>query len=144
MRPKDRKNNWICRLIDMEELKLELNHTYLIRYGCTDTLSSVTVLMITDKAYKIRWNGSGSECWELKRRMDADYSLVEDISDFVVEPEKTFKIDYPLYYFQVTESCGLCYGSGQIPDTSSTAGKKTCTLCGGSGKTMKNIDIFQK
>lgn len=130
----------------MEELKLELNHTYLIRYGCTDTLSSVTVLMITDKAYLIRWNGSGSECYELKRRMDADYTVVEDISDFVVEKPATgnYKIEYPLYYFQVTESCGLCYGSGQIPDTSSTAGKKTCTLCGGSGKSIKNIDIFAK
>ena len=69
----------------MEDLKLELNHSYLLRYGCTDTLSSVTVLLISDKAYQIRWNGSGAICWELKRRMNGDYSLVEDISDFVVE-----------------------------------------------------------
>ena len=130
----------------MEELKLELNHTYLLRYGCTDTVSSVTVLMIIDKAYLIRWNGSGSKCYELKRRMDADYTVVEDISDFVVEqpPTANVKIDYPLYYFQVTEMCGLCYGTGQIADSSSTAGKKTCYLCGGSGKTVKNIDIFAK
>lgn len=130
----------------MDDLNLELNHTYLLRYGCTDTLHSVKVLLISDKAYKICWTGSGAECWELKKRMNADYSLVEDISDFVVKEQTTanIKIDYPLCYFQVTESCGLCYGSGQIPDTSSTAGKKTCTLCHGSGKTIKNIDIFAK
>jgi len=132
----------------MEDLKLELNHTYLLRYGCTDTLHSVTVLLISDKAYNIRWNGSGAECWELKRRMNSDYTLVEDISDFVVG-KYDFKITYvdtklPLYYFQVTEDCGLCYGTGQIPDTSSTAGKKTCTLCGGSGKSIKTVDVFSK
>jgi len=129
----------------MEELNLELNHTYLLRYGCTDTLSSVTVLMITDKAYKIRWNGSGSECWELKRRMDSDYTLTEDISDFVaVGTEKTIKIDYPLYYFQVTESCANCGGSGQIQDFQSTAGTKLCPVCNGGGRVTKDINIFSK
>lgn len=76
----------------MDDLKLEVNHTYLLRYGCTDTLSSVTVLMITDKAYKVRWNGSGAESWELKIRIYSDYSLVEDISDFLAPRSKTSSI----------------------------------------------------
>ena len=83
----------------MEDLKLEVNHTYLLRYGCTDTVSSVTVLMITDKAYKVRWNGSGTETWEIKRRMYSDYSLLEDISDFVAcNPDEKQPIKFEIHF----------------------------------------------
>jgi hypothetical protein len=134
----------------MEELKLELNHTYLLRYGCTDTLSSITVLMITDKAYKVRWNGSGSECWELKRRMSADYTLVEDISDFLASKPEDLKFDitYKVVdmaqpkYFMVEEQCPICGGTGQVPNTEMTACYKTCPACNGSGKKSKRVDIF--
>ena len=134
----------------MDDLKLELNHTYLLRYGCSDTVSSVTILMITDKAYKVRWNGGGSETWELKRRINADYSLVEDISDYLIPKQEDFKFEITYKdvdvkwhpYFLVEENCSLCGGSGQVPDTSTTSCKKTCPACNGSGKASKRVDIL--
>ena len=80
----------------MDELKLELNHTYLLRCGgSSDTVHSAKILMVTDKAYKICWNGGG-ESWDLKRRIYTDYTLVEDISDFVASKFdlENFKKDY--------------------------------------------------
>lgn len=126
----------------MDELNLELNHTYLLRYGCTDTVSSVTVLLITDKAYQIRWNGSGSECWELKRRMCADYSLVEDISDFVASKQEDLKFDITYKVVDVAQLCPICGGTGQVPNTDLTACYKTCPACNGNGKKSKRVDIY--
>jgi hypothetical protein len=134
----------------MEDLNLLLNHTYLLRYGYQDSLYSVTVLMITDKAYKVRWNGSGSETWELKRLLYGNYSLVEDISDFVAPKPEDFKfeiqykdVDVKLRpYFLQTENCKVCGGSGQVQCFETTAGTKTCPACNGSGKESKRIDIL--
>lgn len=142
----------------MDDLKLEVNHTYLLRYGCTDTVSSVTVLMITDKAYKIRWNGSGSETWEVRRRMYSDYSLLEDISDFVAsqpeekQPIKENPFNWSNYlspfldvnfhpYFLVEEQCPTCGGIGTIPDTHTTSSRITCPDCNGSKKKSKKVEI---
>lgn len=53
---------------------LEENHTYLVRYVSSHhsslsstTLSSITILMVTEKAYNIRWNNSmgTTTTWEL-------------------------------------------------------------------------------
>ena len=140
----------------MDDLILELNHTYLLRYGCTDTVSSITILMITDKAYKVRWNGSGAETWELKRRIYSDYSLVEDISDFVVnkldekkfEPDRDFRFYYKYDtgkyhpYFLVEEKCPICGGSGQVHDEHTTSCYKICPACSGSGKASKRVDLL--
>jgi DnaJ-class molecular chaperone len=134
----------------MDELKLDLNHTYLLRYGCSDTVSSITILMITDKAYKVRWNGSGAETWELKRRIYADYSLVEDISDYLIPKQEDFKFEITYKdvnvkchpYFLETENCKVCGGSGQVANFESTAGTKMCPACNGSGKQSKRIDIL--
>jgi hypothetical protein len=130
----------------MEELKLEVNHTYLLRYGCTDTLSSITILVITDKAYKVRWNGSGSESWELKRRMNSDYTLVEDISDFIVnERIEEFKQNY-LNVSTKLVPCPACGGTGEIQDFSgtSTTGKNICTRCWGSKMIVEVAEITQR
>ena len=134
----------------MDDLKLELNHTYLLRYGCSDTVHSVTVLMVTEKAYKVRWNTGGAESWELKRRINADYSLVEDISDYLAPKPEDFKFEITYKdvdlkwhpYFLVEENCPVCGGSGQVPDTSTTSCKKTCPACNGSGKASKRVDIL--
>jgi len=135
----------------MDDLKLELNHTYLLRYGCTDTVSSVTILMITEKTYKVRWNGGGTESWELKRRMYSDYTLVEDISDYLAPKPEDFKFEITYKdvvevkchpYFVETEACPFCGGSGQIPDDKTTAGTKTCMVCGGTGIKIKKTQIF--
>ena len=128
----------------MDDLKLVLNHTYLLRYGCTDTVSSVTILMITNEAYKIRWNGSGSETWELKRRVYADYSLVEDISDYLTPKQEDFKFDITYKdvnvkwhpYFLVEETCKICGGSGY------TSVYKTCSACNGTGNESKRVNIL--
>jgi len=138
----------------MEDLKLELDHTYLTHYGWQSSmLSSVTVLLITAKGYHLRWNNGldSSDSWMLKEEFEKNYTVVEDISDFVVaKPQEynytiTYGCGQPLqYYYQTTENCGLCYGSGQIPDNNSTAGTKTCTFCNGSGKTVKTVDILPK
>jgi len=123
----------------MEELNLELNHTYLLRYGCTDTLHSITVLLISDKAYKVRWNGSGAECWELKRRMDSDYTLVEDISDFVANEQK----EQPLVYNITTTlvQCPSCGGTGNVQDFGNTSGTKLCPRCLGSKMIPEIVEI---
>lgn len=134
----------------MDNLKLELNHTYLLRYGCTDTLHSVTILMITEKAYKVRWNGSETESWELKRRMNADYSLSEDITDYLAPKPEDFKfeitykdIDLKWHpYFLETQNCKVCGGIGEIPDDKTTSCRKMCPACNGSGKETKRTDIL--
>ena len=134
----------------MEDLKLELNHTYLLRYGCTDTVHSITVLMITDKAYKIRWNCNGTESWELKRLLYGNYTMVEDISDFVVTKSDDLKFDITYKvnevkwhpYFLVEENCKVCGGERQIHDEHTTSAYKTCPACNGSGKESKRVDIL--
>jgi hypothetical protein len=115
----------------MEELKLELNHTYLIRYGSSDIISSITVLIITDKAYHLRWNRGleSNDTWELKKRMSNDYSVIEDISDFVVDTNKEERV---LNVKTKLVQCHVCKGFGTIPDNNSTAGTKSCPLCFGS------------
>jgi len=125
------------------------NHTYLLRYGNSDTISSITILMITDKAYKVRWNNSISETWELKRRISFDYSFVEDISDFIapkledLKYEITYKrADIKCHPFLEIEDCKTCKGEGQIPDDSSTSCHKTCPACNGSKKQLKRVDFF--
>ena len=138
----------------MDDLKLELNHTYLLRYGSSDTVHSVKILMITDKAYKICWNGGG-ESWELKWRMYSDYTLVEDITNHIVNKEiKDFKNNNEVkFYFSNTEvklqpffyleeNCKTCGGERKIPDLHSTGCYKTCPACNGTGKQSKKIQIF--
>ena len=67
------------------EIKLDLNHTYLIRFEeQIDTIHSIIVLHITNKAYHLRWNGD-NDTWELKKRFDSLYSIEEDISDLILD-----------------------------------------------------------
>jgi len=114
----------------MNELKLELDHTYLLQFGTGDTVSSATILLITDKAYRIRWNRGmeSNDTWELKERLNKYYSVVEDISDFVVEPreETTLRVETKLV------NCFICHGMGTVPDPKSTAGITTCPHCLGA------------
>ena len=138
----------------MDDLKLELNHTYLLRYGCGDTVHSVKILMVTDKAYKIHWNGGG-ESWELKWRINSDYRLVEDITNQIRDKElNEFKNNNEVkFYFNNTEvklqpfflleeNCKTCDGTRRIPDLHSTGCYKECPACNGTGKQSKKIQIF--
>jgi len=116
----------------MNELKLELDHTYLVRYvgHSSGSVSSITILVITGKAYHVRWNNGleSATTWELKEEFDYKYSVVEDISDFVVEPreETTLRVETKLV------NCFICHGMGTVPDPKSTAGITTCPHCLGA------------
>jgi hypothetical protein len=115
---------------------LEVNHTYLIRYGLSDIVSSITILLITDKAYHVRWNRGqdSNDTWELKEKLYNDYSLIEDISDFVID--KPFLYNYEITYTGNSKvkyvQCHVCKGFGTIPDNNLTTGTKSCPLCHGS------------
>ena len=126
----------------MEELNLELNHTYLLRYGRGYTISSATVLMITDKAYRIRWNNglNTTDTWELKSYIDSQYSIVEDVSDYMKSEE--VKKPKTLYYDTIWKDCPECQGNGWILCNESTSRKKTCTLCCGSKRVVDEIKII--
>ncbi len=124
MRPKYNRNNWIYRLNIMEEL--ELNHTYLLQFGSGDHLSSVTILMVTDKAYYIQWNNGMNNTWEQKKVFNRNYSMVEDISNFIIKKSDITHVKTKF------KTCPICHGFGHIPDDKSTAGSITCPLCHGS------------
>ncbi|MDA3779486.1 MAG: hypothetical protein PF487_04570 [Bacteroidales bacterium] len=116
----------------MEELKL--NHTYLLQFGNGDMLSSVTILMVTDKAYRIQWNNNSKHTtWEQKKIFNRNYVMIEDISDFIVEDKistiKTKLIKRP-----------ICHGFGYVPDEKSTGGTTPCPLCHGSKMIPESIE----
>jgi len=114
----------------MKELNLELDHTYLLQFGSSDIIHSITVLVITDKAYHIRWNRGmeSNDTWELKDKLYRNYNVVEDISDFVVENKQ----DNALHVETTLVQCHICHGIGTVPDPKSTAGHTSCPLCYGS------------
>lgn len=127
---------------------IELNHTYLLRYKYSDLISSITVLIITDKAYYLRWNRGdrSTDTWELKEKLYDDYSLVEDISDFIVKENNNW-LDNPGTTLDVKTKlvqCYVCKGFGTIPDSNSTAGNKMCPLCFGSKMIPEITEITQK
>jgi len=122
---------------------LQLNHTYLIR-GIpffSDRLNSITILLITDKAYNIKWNNglNSTNTWELKSTIE-NCVLIEDISDFVINETKTSVLDVRTKLVQ----CYICKGFGTIPDNNSTAGTKPCPLCLGAKMIPEVTEISQK
>jgi len=120
----------------MKDLKLELDHTYLLKFGCADGLYSATVLLITDKAWHLRWNNglNSRDAWEEKVVLSKNYSIVEDISDFVVESKE----EAVLHVETTLVQCYVCKGFGTVPDNDSTAGTKSCPLCYG-GKMIPEV-----
>lgn len=119
---------------------LQVNHMYLIKFGGQETLFSIKVLLITDKAYNIKWNG-GNETWKLKEVLYRNYSLVEDISDFVVDVElKPTILDVKTKLVQ----CYICHGSGSVPEPNSTAGTKPCPYCLGAKMIPEVTEITKK
>ena len=124
----------------MGDLNLELNHTYLLQIGSSDTISSATILMKTDKAYLIRWNRglNGNDTWELKDKMYRSYNIVEDISDYVID---TINNESEILKFKPTwKDCPECGGKGWIQDNNTTIGRSTCTRCWGSGKVIDVVE----
>jgi hypothetical protein len=131
----------------MEDLNLKPGHTYLLRYGCTDTLSEVKVLLETDKAYQVKWQ-SGNITWELKSRMNSDYTVVEDITIIAKDlPFDWLKDNFPEFksikfpHFYVEDICDICGGSGHVECKDLTSCYKTCPACNGSGKKSKKVTL---
>jgi len=129
----------------MEEL--QLNHTYLIQFGVSDTIASITPILITDKAYHIRWNNGGyDEKWDLKKVFHRNWNIVEDISDFITTPipsEKT-KPENVLQFETELTQCYVCHGMGTVPDPKTTAGKTVCPYCQGAKMIPKVTRAIQK
>jgi hypothetical protein len=128
----------------MEDLKnLLLNHTYLIRYGCQKELFSITVLLVTNNAYYIRWNNGThkSKTWESKECLESQYYLTEDISDFV-EPEKPITSDLKAEFIK----CLNCNGIGCvcIRDSNNDAGITICPVCFGNKYVTKLVKVSGK
>jgi hypothetical protein len=129
----------------MEKAKFELNHTYLLHYGVGGTLFSATILMITDKAYYLRWNtGQNSSYeWKTKAELDSQYYVVEDISDFVAslpEAKNVSVTDTTIAFKYKYVPCYVCKGFGTVPESSSTAGTKVCPACNGSKLVIGSVE----
>jgi len=124
--------------------ELQADHTYLIKRNHSDSLNSITVLLITDKAYHIRWNNGmdSAQTWEQKDYMYDTFRLIEDISDFVVEKKQDYK-DFlketpRLEVSTKLVQCHVCKGMGTIPAPNTTAGTTICPCCFG-GKMIPEI-----
>jgi hypothetical protein len=119
---------------------LKENHTYLIRPSYSSgNVKSITILVISDKAYKLRWNNDCNDHieWILKSSLDSDNYFVEDFKFYYNGNE----IKWQPHFF-VAETCETCGGEKKIPDSQTTSCYKTCPACNGTGKQPKKVDIF--
>lgn len=129
---------------------LTVDHTYLIKRNHSDSLDSITILLITDKAYHIRWNNglNSTQSWETKEYMYDKHRLIEDISDFVADKPnwKDFQKEKETILDVKTKlvTCHVCKEFGYVPDNNSTAGTKSCSLCFGSKMIPEVTEILQK
>jgi hypothetical protein len=126
----------------MEE-KLVQGSTYLVKYGSSGSISQITILMITDKAYQFKYE-SGNTAWVEKREFERDYNIIENISDFVVkEPQKNFDgtITFAESIATEYETCPVCHGTGIVPNAQTTAAFVTCPLCQGNRRVVKRTEV---
>lgn len=109
---------------------LELNHSYLIisKIHVSDNLKSITVLLITEKAYYIQWHNNFNDAttWELKTNFIENYKIVEDISSFGKPSSINVKYNYTY------KECSWCYGTGVIHTDKNTSGQMICPYCHGN------------
>lgn len=138
--------------LDIKNLKYK--HTYLIgeMHSINPKISSIIILIITDKAYYICWN-QGLESyntWKLKNDLDEKYYIIEDVSDFIEATNRnitSFKLSMD-NKTNVSQSnvktklvqCHVCKGFGTIPDNTSTTGNKICPLCLGAKMIPESIE----
>lgn len=113
-------------------MNLELNHTYLLRFGTSDDIISATILNVSEKAYYVRWNNGLDSIneWKIKVNIDNRYTLVEDITDFVVDDKKIRWLE--------EKECPMCGGSGSVPNLGKSLTNFTCLClrCWGSGRVI--------
>jgi len=131
-----------------EYKEFEVNHTYLVRYGWTDTVHSVTILLASKEAYHIRYNNGidSNDIWELKDKFHYKYNIVEDITE-LVEPKlvKQGEMAKPIVLSTtILTKCHICHGMGTVPEPKSTAGSKTCPLCNGAKMIPEKFELTQE
>ena len=102
---------------------------YLIKKADSDMVLLITVLTVTDTSIQIK-RESGRIDWWTKKYLHDNYKIIEDVTDYNVY-EKNPDNQFNTTYYSV-KACSFCYGQGQVPDPTSTAGKKTCPFCGGA------------
>jgi len=128
--------------------ELEVGRTYLVRYGSTDTLNSVTILLASEKAYHVRYNIgiNSNDIWELKQNFHYKYKIIEDIT-VLIEPKlvKQGEMAKPIVVSTtILTKCHICHGMGTVPEPKSTAGSKTCPLCNGAKMIPEKIELTQE
>jgi len=117
--------------VDIKNLKAD--HTYLLRYGITSTISSATILLVTETSYRIRWNNgvNSNETWELKEHIERVYNITEDITKLVeIKAVRLGEMAKPIITVNKYAKCYACHGLGTVPNNK-TAGTMTCPVCNG-------------
>jgi hypothetical protein len=125
----------------MAKEELVQGNTYLIKYGSGSTILHVTVLMVTDKAYRFKYE-TGSISWVERSEFNRDYNVVENITDFILK-EKIKESDIPVKevtYSTEYETCPICHGTGEVPNVQTTAAFVTCPLCQGNKRVVKRTE----
>lgn len=110
--------------------ELQKGREYIIKRTSYDPFY-VKVLDVTNTCYRFQYE-SGTTDWVLKDYYDRTYTFVEDITDFKIQQKVN------RFLQQEFETCGMCGGTGQVPDEGSTATTKTCPVCWGAGQVMKS------
>ncbi len=130
---------------------LKESNTYLVEKKYSNVVDCITILIITKKAYQIRWNTSESPItWEFKENFNNKYFLIENITE-----KMTNKLDYTKLNLDFTKlntgptsiqykQCPICQGIGTLPSSNTTTGTKICPQCFGSKQTIEKVEISQK
>ena len=108
---------------------LKINRTYLIKTMSGKTLFSITILLITETSYYLRWNNglNSNNTWNIKNDMCYEFILVEDITNFIMDNSSK----------EIFINCIHCNGMGIVLDNYSTSGSKICPYCYGTKLTYK-------
>jgi hypothetical protein len=120
---------------------LQEGNTYLFKYGTEGRiLLSMTVLMITEKAYYIRTNtGKNSiDEWIDKSTFEKDYTFFEDITARINQP-KGKELDELNNRIKLVP-CYVCKGKGIIFDGTTTGGSP-CPACFGNRVVVGSIQL---
>lgn len=136
-------------MLDIQNL--EADHTYLLKLGSGGMLTSITILLISETAYHVRWNTGieSKDTWEHKDPFHTRWTVIEDISKLVdfdgMGIKRLPRLDKPIVLSTtVLTKCHICHGMGTVPDTKSTAGTITCPLCNGAKMIPEKIELTQE
>lgn len=70
-----------------KQLSYTQGHSYLVKHWESSVINKLTILQVTQTAYKIKWE-NGNERWILHHDMEQDYRLVEDLGNEEAESLK--------------------------------------------------------